>query len=55
MNNAKNYAILKKFCQGQGADLFGVADISKIKEDFALSQNVLKELDKAVCLGIRLS
>ncbi|MFH0913590.1 MAG: hypothetical protein V1884_04860, partial [Candidatus Omnitrophota bacterium] len=36
-------------------DLFGVADISQIKDDFALSKKVLEKLDKAICLGVRLS
>ena len=51
----KNYSELKKFCQAQGADLFGVADISAIKNEFMLSENVLRKLSKAVCLGLRLS
>jgi len=55
MEKNKNYLELKKFSQGQGADLFGVADISDIKKDFLLSQKLLEKLDKAVCLGLRLS
>jgi len=55
MDKNKNYLELKKFSQGQGADLFGVADISDIKKDFLLSQKLLEKLDKAVCLGLRLS
>jgi len=55
MDKNKNYLNLKKFCLQQGADLFGIADISKTKEDFKISENVLKNLDKAICLGIRLS
>jgi len=51
----KNYTNLKKFCQLQGADLFGVADIQEIKKDFMISLNILQEIDKAVCLGVRLS
>ena len=47
--------MLKEFCQQQGADFFGVANISGIKKDFVLSQKLLEKLDKAVCLGIRLS
>jgi len=50
-----NYKNLKKFCQSLGIDLFGVADISGIKEHIKVSQDVLKKLDKAVCLGVRLS
>ena len=51
----KNYNMLKKFCQGLGIDLFGVADIKEIKKDFLLSQNLLERFDWAICLGIRLS
>lgn len=50
-----NYAALKKFSQAQGIDLFGVADISKIKNEFRLSPKTLQDLDKAVCLGVMLS
>lgn len=38
-----------------GADLFGVADIRKIRSEFLISPNVLDRLDKAICLGVRLS
>lgn len=55
MDRNKNYLNLKKFCQGLGVDLFGVADIEEIKKDFMLSQSILDKLDKAVCLGTRLS
>jgi epoxyqueuosine reductase len=51
----KNYLALKKFSCGLGIDLFGVADISKIKDDFALSQKVLGKFNRAICLGTRLS
>lgn len=55
MDKGINYSGLKKFCLGLGIELFGVADISKIKDGFALSQKTLEKLDKAVCLGMRLS
>jgi len=55
MDKSRNYTSLKKFCEEQGADLFGVADIEGIKKDFLLSEAALKKLDKAVCLGVRLS
>ena len=51
----KNYQELKKFCLNLGADLFGVADISKIKEEFNLSKEIIGNLDRAICLGVRLS
>ena len=55
MDKNKNYLNLKKFCLQQGADLFGVADIGEVKSDFLLSQEAIKRLDKAICLGVRLS
>lgn len=55
MDKNKNYLNLKKFSQERGADLFGVADISNIKDGFLLSKKVLEKIDKAICLGIRLS
>lgn len=51
----KNYLDLKKFARQQGASIFGVADISAIKKDFALSPKVLEKLDRAVCIGVQLS
>lgn len=55
MDKNKNYISLKRFCQGLGTDLFGVADINKVKNEFALSQKLLDKFDKAVCLGLGLS
>lgn len=55
MDKNKNYLSLKRFCQGLGIDLFGIADISLIKKDFLLSPKVLEKLDKAISLGVRLS
>jgi epoxyqueuosine reductase len=55
MDKNKNYLKLKKFSLGQGADLFGVAGVSSVKNDFALSVKALEGLDRAVCLGARLS
>jgi len=51
----KNYNMLKNFCLGQGIDLFGVADISKIKDEFMISARALEKFERAVCLGARLS
>jgi len=51
----RRYFLLKKFCLGLGLDLFGVADIGKIKDEFAVSRDTLKKIDKAVSLGIALS
>ncbi|MFA4842632.1 MAG: hypothetical protein WC658_02215, partial [Candidatus Omnitrophota bacterium] len=55
MEKNKNYQALKRFCQQQGADLFGVADTSAIKKDFALSQDLRNKFNRAVCVGVRLS
>ncbi len=55
MDTNKNYLNLKKYCRNLGIDLFGVADISGIKKEFAISKKVLEKLDKAICLGMRLS
>lgn len=51
----RNYARLKKFAVSQGAVLFGVADISVIKEEFALSAAIKKRVTRAVCFGAGLS
>ena len=55
MDKNKNYTQLKKFAKSLGIDLFGVADISKIKNDFVLSDKLIKKIDKAIVLGVRLS
>ncbi len=55
MDKNKDYLGLKKFCTGEGADLFGVADISGVKEGFMIGAKALEKLDRAVCLGVRLS
>jgi len=50
-----NYSLLKKYAQNLGIDLFGVADISAIKNEFLISQEVLKNINKAISLGLRVS
>ena len=55
MDKIKNYTTLKKFSQDQGIDLFGVADIRDIRKEFQLLESLANGLDKAVCLGARLS
>lgn len=55
MDKNKNYLQLKKFSQSLGIDLFGVADINKIKKDFMLSKKLLEKFNRAVSLGVRLS
>ena len=55
MDKEKNYLDLKKFCEDQGIDLFGVADISTIRDEFKISPKISKDFQKAICLGIMLS
>ncbi len=55
MDKNKNYSVLKKICFKDGLDLFGVADIREIKNEFKISPKALQNLDKAICLGLRLS
>jgi epoxyqueuosine reductase QueG len=55
MEKKKNYPGLKKYCRDLGIDLFGVADISAVKNEFMLSPDLLQKLSRAVCLGMRLS
>ena len=50
-----NNTALRKFSLGLGMDLFGVADIQKVKNEFSLSEKILGKMDRAVCLGVRLS
>lgn len=51
----KNYSSLKKFCLDNGADLFGAADISEVKKGFMIGEKALEKVDRAICLGVRLS
>jgi epoxyqueuosine reductase len=55
MDKNKNYLLFQKNARSLGIDLFGIADISKIKNEFTLPKTLLEKLDKAVVLGIRLS
>jgi len=55
VDNHKDYIALKEFCQDLGADLFGVADTSKIKGESNLSKKILGKINRAVSLGMRLS
>jgi len=51
----KNYSQVKKIALSLGADLFGVASIDEIKNEFEISPKLREKIDKAVCLGVRLS
>lgn len=55
MGRIENYNKIKKFCLAWGADVFGVADISGLKESFALPDAVSRGLTAAVCLGVRVA
>jgi len=46
---------LEKYCFSLEIDLFGVADIKEIKNEFLISPKVLAKMDRAVCLGLRIS
>ncbi|MFA5157350.1 MAG: hypothetical protein WC532_08245 [Candidatus Omnitrophota bacterium] len=50
-----NYLSLKKFCLEAGADLFGVADIKAVRDEFMLSKEGREKLSRAVCIAARLS
>ena len=50
-----NYHRLRRFCRSLGVDLFGVADVSKIKDEFEIAGDAKQGLDGAVCLGVALS
>ncbi len=54
-NTEKNYKELKDFALDRGADLFGVADIKKLKKDFILDKKLIAGIDKAISIGVRLS
>lgn len=50
-----NYKLLNDYSKKAGADLFGVADISKLKEEFIFeNRDVLKDLNYGVSIGVRL-
>ena len=55
MPKNKNYLSLKNLSSRLGLDLFGVADISGIKNEFLLSGRSLAGLKRAISQGVRLS
>jgi epoxyqueuosine reductase len=56
MMKENNYNNLREFALNTGASLFGVADVSDKKEHFKVyPQEILENLDRAVCLGFHLS
>jgi epoxyqueuosine reductase QueG len=46
---------LKNYCFSLEIDLFGIADIKNIKKEFLISPKVSEKMDRAVCLGLRIS
>ncbi|HNX82238.1 MAG TPA: hypothetical protein PKL77_08850 [Candidatus Omnitrophota bacterium] len=55
MDKKKNYDELKKVIEAIGFTFFGVADIAGVKQEFKLSEALLKRFDTALVLGMRLS
>lgn len=53
MENFENE--IKKLLTSAGATIFGVADIGQIKKDFKIKKNIINKLNRAVCIGVRLS
>lgn len=50
----ENYDMLKKFALEQGISLFGVADITDIREEFNLDDKLRMGFDRGISLGKRL-
>lgn len=50
----KNTESLRTYALDLGASLFGVADITEIREEFLLDEKVKKRFDRAVSMGKRL-
>jgi len=55
MDKAENYQRLKFQALEWGFDLFGVADVTRLRADFALAPETRKKFNRAVSLGKRLS
>jgi len=55
MENRELSKELKTLAMDLGAALFGVADIAPVKKGFHFSDEILKDLDYAISIGIRLS
>ncbi len=52
---AGNSFFLRRLTRRWGADIFGVADIVGVRDDFAIAPEVAARFDKAVVLGVPLS
>lgn len=51
----RNYRRLKKLSGQMGIDLFGVAEIGELKEQFSFGAGVSRPLAYACCMGVRVS
>ncbi len=51
----ENSRLVQKYCRDLGFSLFGVADITRVRDEFLLSEPLKKRFDRAVSLGKRLS
>lgn len=54
-SNTKVLRALEKLAKDSGASLFGIADISKIKDEIQLSPLTKNKLNRAIVLGMRVS
>lgn len=55
MTNNENYNELKNLALGEGMSLFGVADISGVRDGFLIPETVRNKFGSAVSLGFNLS
>jgi len=56
MNKKENYQNLKDFTLKEGASLFGIADLAKVKtDDFLIDKKLLGKLPYAISIGVTLS
>jgi len=56
MNKKENYQRLQDFKLKEGASLFGVADLTKVKtDDFLIDKKLLDKLPYAISIGVALS
>jgi len=53
--NDAQYSRLKKTAESMGIDLFGVADVASLKQEFAIDPRILKNMNRAVSVGMCLS
>jgi len=55
MNDKELYDDLKQCALRLGAELFGVADLSKEKDKIEIDSEVLPDLNRGICLGVSLN